>query len=58
MASGFRVPNLWRGHINHHREYALSSSLSIYSAFIIVLLQGYNAAFPCHCCFFLIAVDM
>ena len=52
MTPGAGVLVLGRGHINHHREYALSSSLSIYSAFIIVLLQGYNAAFPCHCSFF------
>ena len=32
-----------------YSEYALSSTISIYSTLIAIVLQGYNAAFLCYC---------
>ena len=35
--------------LGHYSEYALSFSLSKYSALIATVLWDYNAAFLCHC---------
>ena len=43
-------------HVSRYIEYALSSSLLIYSASISIVLWDNNAAFLCR--FFLFAVDM
>ena len=34
-----------RGNISHYSEYALSSTLSIYSTLIDIVLREYNVAF-------------
>ena len=39
------------GHISQYSEYALSSTLSIYSTLVAILLRDCNAPFLCHCCF-------
>ena len=46
MTSGEGVLVLGRGHIRHYySEYALSSTLSIYSTLIAIVLRDYNAFF-------------
>ena len=42
------------GHVSHYSKNALSSSLSMYSAFMAIVLRDYNAAFLCHCWFFVV----
>ena len=37
-----------RGLISHYSEYALFSTLSIYSTLIAIVLRDYNAIFLCH----------
>ena len=37
------------GHTSHCSEYALCSSLSIYSTLIAIVLRDYGAAFLCGC---------
>ena len=50
MTPGAGVLMLMRGHISQNSEYALSSSLLIYSLLIaIVVLRELYAAFQCHC---------
>ena len=39
---------LRHGHRNHFSEYALSSTLSIYSTLIAIVLRDYDAAFRYH----------
>ena len=56
MTLGAGVLILGRGHVRRYSEYALSSSLSIFSASISIVLWDNNAAFLCR--FFLFAVDM
>ena len=38
---------LGRGYISHYSEYALSSTLSIYSTLIAIILKEYNVGFLC-----------
>ena len=38
------------GHISQYSEYALFSTLSIYSTLIAIVLRDCNAPFLCHCC--------
>ena len=52
MTHGARVLMLGRDHISHYSDYALSSSLSIYSSLILTVFRDYNAAFICHFNFF------
>ena len=47
---------LGRGYISHYSEYALSSTLSIYITLIAIVLREYNAAFLCHCWFFIYSI--
>ena len=49
MTSGEGVLVLGRGHIRHFSEYALSSTISIYSTLIVIVLWDYTAVFLCHC---------
>ena len=48
MTRGARVLMLGRGHISHYSDYALSSSLSIFSSLISTVFRDYNAAFIGH----------
>ena len=48
MAPGVGVLVLGHDHISYYSEYALSSTLSIYSTLIDIVLREYNAAFQCH----------
>ena len=62
----FMTPWAWvlilrHGHIWHYSEYALSSTLSIYSTLIAIVLRDSHTAFLCHVYFYLFsdgAVDM
>ena len=38
---------LGRGCVSHYSEYALSSTLSIYSSLIAIILKDYNVGFLC-----------
>ena len=49
MTPGAGVLMLGCGHISHYSEYALSSTLSIYSTLIAIVLRDYNTAFLCNC---------
>ena len=61
MTPGAGVLMLGFGQRSHYSEYALSSTLSIYSTLIAIVLRDYNTAFLCHVYFYLFsdgAVDM
>ena len=49
ITPGAGVLVLGRGHISHYSEYALSSTLSIYSTLIAIVLRDCDADFLCHC---------
>ena len=40
---------LRRGYKSHYREYAFSSTLSMYVTLIAIVFREYNAVFLCHC---------
>ena len=37
------------GLIGHHNDYGLSSTLSIYNAFVVIVLREYYVSLICHC---------
>ena len=45
-----------RCHVRYIGEYAISSTLWIYTIFIVIVLSDYNAAFLCHCWFLFILI--
>ena len=49
MTPGAGVLKLGYGHLSHYSEYAVSSTLSIYSTLIAIVLRDYHAALLCHC---------
>ena len=52
---------LGHGYRSHYSENALSSTLTIWITFIAIVLSEYNAAFLCHCFFYIfndMAADM
>ena len=51
MNPGAGILVLRHGHFSKKSEYALSSTLSIYSTLIAIVLRYFNAAFLCHCGF-------
>ena len=51
MTPGAGVLLLGFGQRSHYSDYALSSTLSIYSTLIAIVLRDYNAAFLCNCLF-------
>ena len=53
MTPGAGVLVLGHDHISYYSEYALSSTLSIYSTLIAIDGGFYDAAFRCHCWFLL-----
>ena len=48
MTPGAGIPVLERGHISYHIEILLSSTLSIYCAFIAIVVRDYDAAVLYH----------
>ena len=48
MTPGAGVLMLGYGHLSHYSEYAVSSTLSIYSTLIAIVLRDYDAAFRYH----------
>ena len=50
--SGEEVFVLGHDHISHFIEYALYSTLSMYSSLIAIVVRDYNSVFLCRCWFF------
>ena len=48
MTPGAWIPVLERGHISYHIEILLSSTLSIYCAFIAIVVRDCDPAFLYH----------
>ena len=49
MTPGVGVLMVGHGHIRHHSEYILTSTLSIYFTLIAIVLKDYDAAFLYTC---------